>query len=52
MARWMTKFAKDESGAETMEWLAVLAAGAALIGIAYKAGAKVKSRMKGVGADL
>lgn len=46
------KFLKDESGVETLEWLAILAVGAILIAIAYTIGKDVKEKMENAGSDI
>ena len=45
-------FVKDEEGVEAMEWMAIVAVAAILIGIAVKCGNKLQSKMKNIASNI
>lgn len=52
MKPYVRSFVKDEEGVETMEWMAIVAVAAILIGIAVKCGNKLQSKMKNIASNI
>lgn len=52
MKPYVRSFVKDEEGVEAMEWMAIVAVAAILIGIAFKCGNKLQSKMKNIASNI
>ena len=52
MKAYVRSFVKDEEGVEAMEWMAIVAVAAILIGIAVKCGNKLQSKMKNIASNI
>lgn len=52
MKPYVRSFVKDEEGVEAMEWMAIVAVAAILIGIAVKCGNKLQSKMKNIASNI
>lgn len=52
MKSYLNSFVKNENGVEAMEWMAIVAVAAILIGIAVKCGNKLQSKMKNIASNI
>lgn len=52
MNYYFNSFIKNEDGVEAMEWMAIVAVAAILIGIAVKCGNKLQSKMKNIASNI
>lgn len=52
MKKYVKRFIEEEDGVEAIEWLAILAVAAALIGVAATIAKEIKARMSNLGNML
>ena len=52
MKIYLSSFVKEENAVEAMEWMAIVAVAAILIGIAVKCGKKLQSKMKNIASNI